>query len=132
MVGDIADFVRDRLGCQCPPEVFQSIAVSRDPGLEALAPGSRLIRIGGRLLVLVLCGPNLQTLPATLSELIDTGRRLRDREGFNRLRLVIAAVDPAAALRALEPPFAKAARGDQCVHLHVIEPIELPDLETAA
>jgi hypothetical protein len=132
MVDDIVDFVRGRLGCQCPPEVFQSIAVGRDPDFDVLAPGSRLIRIGGRLLVLVVSGPNIQALPAMLSELVDTGRRLRDREGFNRLRLVIAAVEPAAALRILEPPFTTAAGGDQRVHLHVIEPTELPDLEAAA
>jgi hypothetical protein len=72
MVDDIVDFVRGRLGCQCPPEVFQSIAVGRDPDFDVLAPGSRLIRIGGRLLVLVVSGPNIQALPAMLSELVDT------------------------------------------------------------
>ena len=129
--GEIVRFVRDRLGCQCPPEVFRSISVAPAPGLEALAPGCCLISVGGRLLVLVWPDPGVQPVAAALPELVTQGRRLRDAAGFNRLRVVIASSEPSNEQRRLAPLFTEAAGGDPRLHLHVIDAADLPSLGSA-
>ena len=119
-------FVRGALGCTCPDEVFQSVRI-RNPqtAFTGLSQAS-LIDIGGRLLVLVIETDHWETLPARLATLLAQGRRLRDAEGFNRFRLVIATPEVAAAQAALTAQFTALANRDERLHLHVLSPGQLP------
>jgi hypothetical protein len=119
-------FVRDGLGCTCPPEVFERIETAAAPATFALGGGRCLVRVGGRLMVL-LCRPgSVAALEARLPELLAAGAELRDREGFNRFRLVVEDPEPASARTRLQAVFDTLGGLDDRLHLHVIEPAEVP------
>ena len=108
----IRDFVRGRLGCQCEEAVFQAIQIHTGPGLPAGVAVEW--RIGGRLLIWLAPVPGLD-----LPRLVQAGRQVRDRDGFNRWRLVSAPdLDPAA----LERAFLDLAGDDRRLHLHLLDP----------
>ncbi len=121
-------FVRDGLGCTCPDAVLRSIEVEANPAVFAdLGPGTQLIKVGGRLLVLVVRMADGGDLSQRLAEWFARGRALREREGWNRFRLVVAAADPAGAGPILTKAFDDLGLDDR-LHLHVIAARELPDL----
>lgn len=120
--GVIEQFVRGELGCSCPVEVFRSIRIDDNPpAFSALLP-ARLLRIGGRLLLLLLEASAQDELP--LEQLVARGRQLRDQEGCNRFRLVVTA--PLAMHPSLAARFAALDGLDEGLHLHVITPDQLP------
>lgn len=115
---EIERFVRDTLGCGCPDEVFEQIEYGPPPAALAALGVERRLLVGGRLLAYIVpCGPRL---PA-IRKLVEAGRSERDREGYNRFRLVLAATDPEQVRAAVEGEFAAAASPDDRVHLHAIE-----------
>ena len=121
-------FIRGVLGCGCPEEVLHHIRVAAaPPGLDDL-PLHRTVNVGGRLLVVVAREPDPVELAERLEDLVPRLVRLRDAQGFNRLRLVVTAAHAADADRVLAAPFAAVAGTDERVHLHVITPAELPPL----
>ncbi len=112
-------FVRGTLGCGCADEVFRRVTVDRD-----LAVGHRRlawrIDVGGRLLVYVLEAGGPADLEGGLGELVRAGRAERDAGGFNRLRVVVAADDPAPLAAPAQALFGRSGAVDERVHLHVI------------
>ena len=121
--GAITRFVRDSLGCTCPDEVFHEINVIRDSGLFAGA--NTVYEIGGRLLVAVIVPAHWHDIEADLARFVDAGRQYRDKHGYNRFRLVVAA-DDEAAVRRLPLVFDGLSNTDDRTHLHVIDPQRLP------
>jgi len=118
--------VRDVLGCACPDEVLRSIAVERGrliPGLDAEVTQ---LDVGGRLLVYVVAAAASQPLPTVISAAVDAGVSERDRRGFNRFRLVLAADSPAALERPARDALAACERRDERVHLHVVSVEDCP------
>lgn len=122
----IEQFVRGTLGCGCPDEVFQSIAIRRLPAGADRPPVVELL-VGSRLLIHVVAPPAEHCATDWLERLAANGRATRDRHGYNRFRLVIvAAPDGVAPPADLETRFARAAVGDDRMHLHVVASEHLP------
>ena len=122
----VEDFVRDALGCACPPGVFGDIRLETDPAGFPDMPGSRLLAIGGRLLVLLVDADTALAAPQ-INALLQRGRELRDAGGFNRFRLVIATPQAggAPAPAATDPD--SVVTGDDRLHLHCIARSRLPE-----
>lgn len=120
----IERFVRDTLGCACPAEVFHHIERHAVAGV----PWQTRIDVGGRLLVLLADADRAGSLERLLSEAVASGIALRDREGFNRFRLVLLAADPAPLRASAGPVFAALAGADARAHLHVVDAREAAHL----
>ena len=121
----IERFVRGTLGCGCPDEVFEHLAVSRLPPIAGRPPIVQL-QVGSRLLIHVAALPGDAATCSWIEQLASSGRAARDRHGYNRFRLVIASPVPLASARELEDRFARAIVGDDKAHLHVVDRGELP------
>ena len=78
------------------------------------------IRIGGRLMVLGVAGEHLRSPEEPLATLVVAGMGIRDGEGFNRLRIVVATDDPEFETM-LRPVFDRIPGLDDRVHLHVVK-----------
>lgn len=111
---EIEPYVRHRLGCGCPDQVFREI--EDEQRLLAGVPCQRLA-IGGRLLVYRVLEDQLPARPVALVEaLLVDGRAERDRLGFNRLRVVLPHVwlESEPGLKTLADSLGEASR----LHLH--------------
>jgi hypothetical protein len=122
----IEHFVRTTLGCQCPDEVFESIAIERAPTPDTALPHTRLA-IGERLLIHVFEAPSVKATAAAVSKLATQGRTERDAKQYNRYRLVIASAHPTQVLDDARTSFASVAGTDERAHLHVLATDQLPD-----
>ena len=128
LFSSIKHFIRDGLGCACPDEVFETMDVQHAPSRFEGLPGDCLIVIGKRLLVLLIDAGHWQDVSRHLDGLVSRGRELRDAEGFNRIRFVVATRDNEAAEPVLMEQFGDLPSLDDRLHLHVIRPEELPAL----
>ena len=124
--GDIERFVRGTLGCGCPDEVFRTVSVSRLPAVPG-RPSVLQLLIGSRLLIHVAAAPAEPSAAGWLEQLAANGRAVRDRHGYNRFRLVIAAEATGRDAAGLEARFARVLARDERAHLHVLEPGQLPE-----
>jgi hypothetical protein len=118
-------FVRGTLGCRCPDEVFRSMTIDRRPATAGRPPLVRLL-VGSRLLIHVVTTPLDVLADGWLEALVDEGRAVRDRHGYNRFRLVIASTATGARLSDLEQRFTQAIGSDDRAHLHVLGSDQLP------
>jgi len=123
----LRSFIRSTLGCGCPDEVLRSIDCSHTTLTQEQDIELSRIDVGGQLLVYVLHATSspLQ-VAAALPGVIAAGLVERDGAGFNRLRVVVAADDPAALRPIVERVFSKSAPADDHLHLHVVQVGELP------
>jgi hypothetical protein len=69
---------------------------------------------------------NPHQVAAALPIVIAAGLVERNGGGFNRLRIVVAADDPAALRPIAERAFSESAPADDHLHLHVVQVGELP------
>jgi len=111
----IEAFVRGRLGCHCPADVFTQIAVEERP------QGCR-IAIGDRLLLDLVAAADGAADPERVGAMLEAGRQERDRRGMNRFRLVLGCADP-DGLVATSP-----IDRDDRVHLHRLPLAEVQGL----
>ena len=118
----VRHFVRDILGCTCPDAVFERIESA--PGDNDLYRQS--IAVGGRLLVLVAEAHGAAGLDRQVDELLVLGRRWRDGDGFNRLRLVLLSDSPARIESRALARFMASAERDERTHLHCLPNSSLP------
>jgi hypothetical protein len=117
----IPAFVRQRLGCTCPDEVFQS--VSMDPEFRVAGCADPLVRIGvgGRLLIYLMPDVAAAAVKQGLPQVVETGVAERDRRGYNRLRIVLDCRCPEAVARVARPLFERLPQRDDRTHLHVLD-----------
>jgi hypothetical protein len=127
---EIERFVRDTLGCGCPDEVFRSIRVERAtvPGaaIAGARPVTRLV-LGDRLLVYALETDTGTLLPELVRALALAGRSERDTRRLNRFRLALATGHAGPPTAELEAAFSTVAGSDERMHMHLLEPGQLPD-----
>ena len=123
---EIEIFAREVLGCGCPDEVFHNISVEKDPASFAGLPVDYLVRIGGRLMIGVTPELHSDEAASQLQRLLETGRDLRDREGFNRFRLVFISDDPANMQKSIEMNLTGFSGLDDRIHVHAVRPGSLP------
>lgn len=126
LFSNIKHFVRGELGCVCPDEVFATMDVQQAPSRFEGLPGDCLIVIGKRLLVLLIDTGHWQDMSRDLESLVRRGRELRDAEGFNRIRFVVATPDNEAAEPVLMEQFGALPSLDDRIHLHIIAADRLP------
>ncbi len=110
----VLELVRRRLGCQCPEEVFDHYQVQYINCGDI--PVVQLI-MGRKLLIRMVDAPRLTGAVEPLSELLDQGRRERDRRRLNRFRLVVTG--PLPALTPTETDALQPFLGER-VHLHIM------------
>ena len=125
----LEQFVRGTLGCACPDEVFRSVSVRLVPA-AAGRPAFTEVLVGSRLLIRLVTMPAEPAAPGWLEQLATDGRATRDRHGYKRFRLVIAApADDLAPERTggLAARFARATACDDRTHLHMLAQAQLPE-----
>lgn len=91
----VTRFVREVIGCKCPDEVFRHVEVRRGSTAVKSCPADYDLRIGGRLIVVVISDPIEVLSGSRLEKVISEGRRARDDAKFNRFRLVVQAQNAA-------------------------------------
>lgn len=121
----VEHFVRVTLGCKCPDEVFQQMAVEPDQRAEGKIPFTRLT-IGDRLLIYVFEAAADRGSGRAAAQLTELGRKERDARNLNRFRLVVATEHPTQLLERVQSRFTRAADGDERCHLHVLATDQLP------
>ena len=115
----IKTFVQDTLGCGCPEEVFRSIDCKKNVRLNEKVLLSQTITIGNRLLIYVIDSRESNVIQH-LGVIISAGKKERDEQGLNRLRLVVV-TDDAAEKESLIRKFKELKDKDEKIHLHVIK-----------
>jgi hypothetical protein len=107
-------FIREILGCTCPPAVFEHFQVQHLTSEPV--PMVQLI-MGDRLLVRMADAEGLPDPEKTVPRLLEAGVRERDRRGLNRYRLVLVGRPPSGLeqrIAGMESPF------DEKVHVHIL------------
>jgi len=120
MTSALERFARETLGCNCAPAVFRQVAEDLVP-LPGLAAPVRRIAIGGRLLIYLipLTAPALAV--ARIGDWAAAGLAERDRQGMNRVRLVLGLADATPAATApIASAFAQLPVRDERLHLHLL------------
>ncbi|MBL7154744.1 MAG: hypothetical protein ISS79_13600 [Phycisphaerae bacterium] len=118
-------FVQKTLGCNCPEEVFEHIDCRADVNLDAEIALDYEINIGNRLLIFAASIDQADSIRPILSQLVRAGIKKRDREGFNRFRLVLLTKRPGRLAKEAFEVF-DSLGVDEKAHLHVIR--RLPDM----
>lgn len=124
----IKSFVTGTLGCRCSEDVFEQIEYhprSALPGLDALV---QRVAIGRRLLIYILDCSRGAAVRFTLPKLVEAGKAERDRNGYNRLRIVLSARQLAGIQPEAESVFSALPNLDERIHLHVLCSESLPAL----
>lgn len=127
----ITHFVRGTLGCGCPDEVFDSIAVEPVVPTTDGLPVLQLL-IGSRLLIQLVAPPHDATAAGWIERLATAGRAARDRHGYNRFRLVVVTSAGHALPADLAERFVRLAANDERSHLHVVAQDHLPEALSVA
>jgi hypothetical protein len=120
-------FIRSTLGCACPDEVLEWIHCTHTDLDQTLDIKLTRIDVGGRLLVYVLATEDSgRSAEDALPAVIAAATVDRASGCFNRLRIVVATDDPESLRPRLERRFRESAPLDDRLHLHVVQPSELP------
>jgi len=112
-------FVRDVLKCGCPESVFDDVRIGLPSlhGTHRVAGGLEIL-VGRRLLVAIVPFEDVGDPESDIPKMLKEGRRARDDNGFNRVRLVLVGSFDAAQRARLE---AQTAALDDRMHIHLVE-----------
>jgi len=127
----LKSFIKDRLGCGCPDEVFSKIRMEKNPVVFQGLPIDCLVKIGDRLLVAICLLEGLNgELGEDIRKSLKIGKRLRDDAGFNRFRLVVISEEADSIASVIQAQFDGLTGLDDKVHLHVLKPSAVPQFLT--
>ena len=115
----IRRFVRDTLGCTCPDEVFRHVDCQAGVNVSQDVRLDYEINVGNRLLIYLVAADDAGSLRPLISQLVREGTGKRDRENFNRFRLVLVTEEPADTAENASAIF-HSLGADEKVHLHVV------------
>ncbi len=124
----IKSFVVNTLGCNCPEEVFRTISLEDDSQTIADVPVSCKIVIGNRLLIYIAKAGNVTKPEEQLRALVETARKERDGNKYNRARIVLTADDANTIDPDLRALFEEIRGDDEKIHLHIVSERAIPDL----
>jgi hypothetical protein len=122
-------FVQEILGCTCPDEIFYNIDIEINPSELADISQGDLIAIGDKLLVYLVSANEAEFLSDKLEQIFIRGREIRNMRSFNRFRLVVSSQREQESREILARKFASLENVDERLHLHVIAPEHLPDMD---
>jgi len=116
----VRQLVRVELGCTCPEEVFDEVVIGFPSLFDSpIVPSSVQILVGRRLILSLVPVHALKDVAADSKSLLLEGKRLRDRQGLNRYRLVLVGRVSKQVLMKLQK---EAQNIDDRIHVHLIEP----------
>ncbi len=128
----IIHFVRNTLGCQCADEVFRTIELDSGSTPDGKIRFRKVV-IGKRLLIYLVSAMPPGRARSLLPVLAEMGKLERNKRGYNRFRLVVAARADEVEMQAAMDEFQESMAVDGKAHMHFISPNELPDIpETGA
>ncbi|MHC4355040.1 MAG: hypothetical protein ACYTE3_08860 [Planctomycetota bacterium] len=116
---EIKQFVRGTLGCTCPDEVFEHIDCRAGVNVSQDVRLDYEINVGNRLLIYLVAVDDSGSLRPLISQLVREGTGKRDRENFNRFRLVLLTQEPTDMAENALVVF-QSLGADEKVHLHVV------------
>jgi hypothetical protein len=123
----VTKFVREVIGCNCPDEVFRHVQIRRSSSAIESCKADYELRIGGRLLIVVISEPVEALSVSRLQQVILEGKRIRDEGEFNRFRLVVRTPNAVEDKERLLRAFEAVSVGDDRTHIHVLERREVPN-----
>lgn len=121
-------FVRHILGCGCPEEVFDDLDLSLATAWES-GPTVKTLLVGRRLLICILDCQEMEELKNLLPRLARMYRDERDRQGYNRVRIVVATRTPVSLSPAADFLFQSLPEVDDRMHLHILPADQLLGIE---
>lgn len=115
----IKGFVKNTLGCGCPDKVFQKIDISE---LSVVAHEQQITRIviGDTLLIYMIPAGSSSVLVESVESLASTGKNDRDRNSYNRFRLVVSGCDDDVLRQRISACFLELFSDDRKMHIHFI------------
>ena len=116
---NIESFARNTLGCQCSEDVFTHIQFSNNYPVDQYHVHKR-INIGNRLLIFIIDYEDMRDNDAFIS-IIRGGKKERDSQGFNRLRVAVFCDNPVHVSDELTKRFNASAFIDEKIHLHILD-----------
>ncbi len=112
----IKHFVQEVLGCSCPEEVFNEICCKNENNVFS----GKKVTVGGRLLIYLVSMDSQSSVQEVVDAVLAEGVAERDREGFNRFRLVIVSSCPDEIRSLVQQAFNRSGCKDDMTHLHVV------------
>jgi hypothetical protein len=116
----IKSFVINKLGCNCPDEVFNIIKWQKDVQIDKNIILNYKINIGNRLLIYIIEIEDHNFMNDNLVKIFMFGIGERDNNNFNRFRLAIISNNIAEIYSIAQNILNNLNIGDQKGHLHVI------------
>jgi hypothetical protein len=117
---DIKKFVINKLGCNCPSEVFNIIERQKDIQLDQNINLNYKINIGNRLLIYIVEINDKEFLRQNLLKIVAHGIDERNKNNFNRFRLVIISNDIDEMNKSGQRLLNTILKKDQKAHLHIV------------
>jgi len=117
----IKSFVINKLGCNCPDEVFNIIKWQKEVQIDNNIILNYRINIGNRLLVYIIEIEDHNFMNDNFFKVIKTGISDRNDNNFNRFRVAIISNNIAEIGSIAQNVFNNLNIDDQKVHLHLMQ-----------
>ncbi|MBT8120113.1 MAG: hypothetical protein KJN89_10390 [Gammaproteobacteria bacterium] len=115
----IKGFVRNTLGCGCPDKVFKKIDISEQPVESDELQIGRIV-VGDVLLIYIISPGPSAALGDSVEAIALSGKNDRDRNGYNRFRLVVSGIEDDARKERVSACFSKSFIMDEKMHIHFV------------